>query len=310
MLKWFKHLLLCTPNNIKKRRNQIMKKLSLIIALILLASLTSFAYEDNELMEIAEGGVDESTVLTQQITSTELTVKIIDNYGRAVIEITNHSDQAISTKGLYLSDYYRDLFKWKMPSVIIQAGGRLLVAGYSDENTEVLKRCRSNFEFENTDWVGLVDATGEVVAEWGEKPELIVFMVGAWGWSANDYGVFVYGLIEEAIKVVKNPLSCTIWFYSNVDVPLDWESRRMELALYGGFQTEFDPAVLLLPQTGSTPPLISPVVEGISGWFELNLFDNSVEVGSLLASLTFRSDDVSVVHPHEAIFYFSPPSHC
>jgi hypothetical protein len=71
-----------------------------------------------------------------------------------VIELRNNTENAISTKGLYLSNDDDDLFMWQMPSVIIRPNQTIQINADS-------KRKRTNFELKVGDTLWLVDAGGE-----------------------------------------------------------------------------------------------------------------------------------------------------
>jgi len=60
------------------------------------------------------------------------------------IEITNPTNSAITTKGLYLSNNDEDLLMWQMPSLIIPAGVTVVIR--FDDNPR-LKHTKTNFNF-------------------------------------------------------------------------------------------------------------------------------------------------------------------
>jgi hypothetical protein len=77
-------------------------------------------------------------------------IEIIENDGVDVIRISNDTDNAISGKGLYLSDDTNDLFKWQMPSIIVRSGESILIRSSDDGTTQVLKRAQVNFNITST----------------------------------------------------------------------------------------------------------------------------------------------------------------
>jgi hypothetical protein len=81
------------------------------------------------------------------------TVNVTEGY----IELTNPTDTAISTKGLYLSNNEDDLYMWQMPVVIISPDVPIQIRMYSNNN-QGLKRMQTNFDLEDDDMVWLTDA--------------------------------------------------------------------------------------------------------------------------------------------------------
>jgi hypothetical protein len=93
------------------------------------------------------------------------------------LEITNPADNAVSTKGLYLSaspscDFYLDCldcedidyFQWQMPSVIIRAGQTVRIRADSNTIDVALKRMNTNFNIDFDDKIRLTCAKGEVIS--------------------------------------------------------------------------------------------------------------------------------------------------
>jgi GH35 family endo-1,4-beta-xylanase len=83
------------------------------------------------------------------------------------IELTNPTEGAVSTKGLYLSN--REGVEedgaplWQMPSFIIPAGGTLRIAASGNaQYSQFLKRARANFNLSSS--VRLVDVNGNVLS--------------------------------------------------------------------------------------------------------------------------------------------------
>lgn len=76
------------------------------------------------------------------------------------IELHNPTQNAISTKGLYLSNDDEDFHLWQMPSIIIRAGQAI---GINDVE-HGLKRTQTNFDLSSGDNLRLTDGTGRVLA--------------------------------------------------------------------------------------------------------------------------------------------------
>jgi len=94
------------------------------------------------------------------------------------IEITNPTDRAISTKGLYLSDEHSDAeeyepFAWQMPSFVIQSGLSVRVTTGSEAVYNGLKHMKTNFVLDTVDIVRLYDAAENRLWEFIIKREEI-----------------------------------------------------------------------------------------------------------------------------------------
>ena len=94
-----------------------------------------------------------------------LYIDVIPSAERYQIKITNVSDVAISTKGMYLTDN-NDLFQWQMPSFIIRQGEYILINGTENDFDSVLKRAKTNFNVALIERLLLTDATGNVLSVW------------------------------------------------------------------------------------------------------------------------------------------------
>jgi hypothetical protein len=80
------------------------------------------------------------------------------------IQINNHTDRAVSTKGLFLTDSNSDDWKWQMPSFIIRAGSSVRIkTSDHDAGGLFLKRAQTNFNLGFDERLRLVDAEGTVM---------------------------------------------------------------------------------------------------------------------------------------------------
>ena|GEM_PF-6372178 len=98
----------------------------------------------------------------------EISIFIVEDgdSGNYFIEVLNNTDSAVSTKGMYLTDDWEDLFKWQMPSFIIRPGESISIRDIENNVTPVLKRAVTNFDVSQAEMVCLTDATGEVLSVW------------------------------------------------------------------------------------------------------------------------------------------------
>gem|GEM_PF-4315226 len=86
-----------------------------------------------------------------------LQIIVVDNS----IQIYNPTDNAVSCKGLYITDNYDNTFQWQMPSLIIQAGATIPIGE--------LKRGQVNFDVALAERLYLIEATGDIVDMWERK---------------------------------------------------------------------------------------------------------------------------------------------
>jgi len=100
-------------------------------------------------------------------------VIIID--GNSLIEISNISDETISTKGLYLTDDNDDLFKWQMPSFIIRAGETLIINDINKHavTVPIHKRAEVNFDVKSAEVLRLTSADGITLRCWSDTGECV-----------------------------------------------------------------------------------------------------------------------------------------
>ncbi|MCL1903361.1 MAG: lamin tail domain-containing protein [Oscillospiraceae bacterium] len=82
------------------------------------------------------------------------------------IEIANNTENAISTKGLYLTND-DDLLKWQMPAIIIREGETIRFITEDNNAYFALKRLQTNFNLSVGDVVYLTDATENIIS-WAE----------------------------------------------------------------------------------------------------------------------------------------------
>jgi hypothetical protein len=80
------------------------------------------------------------------------------------IEIGNDTGEAVSTKGLYLSDS-GNLFKWRLPGIVIQPGETVLVKTGSSTTKDTLKRAHAGFGISHGERLRLTDATTGVTLQ-------------------------------------------------------------------------------------------------------------------------------------------------
>ncbi|MCL1904319.1 MAG: leucine-rich repeat protein [Oscillospiraceae bacterium] len=80
------------------------------------------------------------------------------------IKIKNLSNNAISTKGLYLSND-EELLKWQMPAVIIRPGKYIEIITSSSNSNSVLKRMKTNFDLNYGETLRLTYVNEEVISE-------------------------------------------------------------------------------------------------------------------------------------------------
>ena len=88
-------------------------------------------------------------------------INIVDGY----IKLHNPTGNAISCKGLYLTNTDEGLFKWQMPSVIIRPGEYVEIITSSSNRNIRLKRMKINFDLNYGGTLLLTDAKGEVISE-------------------------------------------------------------------------------------------------------------------------------------------------
>ncbi|MCL2071072.1 MAG: chitobiase/beta-hexosaminidase C-terminal domain-containing protein [Oscillospiraceae bacterium] len=82
-----------------------------------------------------------------------------------VVEVSNISSKAISTKGLYLTDDHEEPFKWAMPSFIIRPNDSIMISGLNVAPVRI-KRGRVNFDIALAGRIRLIDANGDVIVSW------------------------------------------------------------------------------------------------------------------------------------------------
>jgi endoglucanase len=95
----------------------------------------------------------------------EFVIEIVAASGKDVIKLHNLSENAVSTKGFYISDD-DDEFKWQMPAFIIGAGESVLIDGGETDSGNVSKRMKTNFNASQTIILYLNDTAGNTVAYW------------------------------------------------------------------------------------------------------------------------------------------------
>lgn len=158
------------------------------------------------------------TPLSASTATNTLAINVVHFNGNAVIEITNPTDRAISCKGMYLTDDPDDLFKWQMPSVIVREES-VFVRGDSDSETPVLKRMTANFEVESAERILLVDAGGNVIAEWFREHEGYL-VIPEWGvkFTIPDTITDVRYFIDNDIAYFfAKPVGANLEFASDLD---------------------------------------------------------------------------------------------
>jgi len=79
------------------------------------------------------------------------------------IELSNPTENSISTKGLYLSNDDEDLFMWQMPVFIIRPSMTIRIKTSSNNDDSFIKRMQTNFDLAVNDKLRLTDATGKVL---------------------------------------------------------------------------------------------------------------------------------------------------
>jgi hypothetical protein len=102
----------------------------------------------------------------QEPSADGIIIDVVSSSGNSLIEISNLTDNAISTKGLYLTDDEDDLFRWQMPAFIIKPGESILFRGAENSLTPVLKRAQVNFDVSAAENLSLADAAENIVACW------------------------------------------------------------------------------------------------------------------------------------------------
>jgi hypothetical protein len=98
------------------------------------------------------------------IPSDNLYISTVNSANGGWLEIHNPTDQAISCKGLYLSNYGQDLRMWQMPSVIIRSGQTVRVRANSNNVDAVLKRMTTNFDIDVGSTIYLSDSSGQIIS--------------------------------------------------------------------------------------------------------------------------------------------------
>lgn len=81
------------------------------------------------------------------------------------LEIHNPTNEAISCKGLHLSNDEQDLQIWQMPAVIIKAGDTVRIRANSNNICVTLKRMITNFNINIGDTIILINASGDILSE-------------------------------------------------------------------------------------------------------------------------------------------------
>jgi hypothetical protein len=80
------------------------------------------------------------------------------------IELRNPTGNAISGRGLFLTNSEDDLLMWQMPAVIVRANETVRVVSDNGNSSAVLKRMQTNFNFRVGDTLYLSNANGEILS--------------------------------------------------------------------------------------------------------------------------------------------------
>ena len=81
------------------------------------------------------------------------------------IRLKNPNAEAVSLKGLYLSDDPEQLTRWEIPSVKIEAGGDLLIVMKNNKSESALMQLQMSFSLKKGETLYLSDADGVILAE-------------------------------------------------------------------------------------------------------------------------------------------------
>jgi hypothetical protein len=105
-----------------------------------------------------------TTVELHFVKSPDATLRItaISAAGGDWLEIHNPADTALTTRGLYLSDN-SNLFRFRVPAVIIRPGETVRFATSANESLEPLKHCRTNFNLSFRETLRLTASDGTVL---------------------------------------------------------------------------------------------------------------------------------------------------
>ena len=112
--------------------------------------------------------------------SDNLNIDVVKVGGADVIKISNPTNTAISTKGLYITNDSNDPFKWQMPAIIIR-DEEVIVRSDNDSATPAHKRMQVNFNISGAESIYLFDALGNRIAEWGHSLEKEYLIIPEWG---------------------------------------------------------------------------------------------------------------------------------
>jgi hypothetical protein len=227
----------------------------LTLAVMVLMTAPTTIAEDTEVAE--DSVVATSEPIVQATASTDnlyiSTVNPTENGGW--LEISNPTDHALSTKGLYLSNDDEDLFLWQMPAVIIREGQTVRVAMNSNGTCEVLKRLRTNFDIADGDTVRLNDVHGELLSEvvGSDEPRLLSSIIFRTG-DMEQIGDYAWGFTPQVpisfiIPNDQNIESVEFWCDDAQDLLMAFPNERLVITLEGWNQ-----GISLYFTTGTTPP--------------------------------------------------------
>ncbi|MCL1904394.1 MAG: right-handed parallel beta-helix repeat-containing protein [Oscillospiraceae bacterium] len=105
---------------------------------------------------------------TTQPPQSSLILDVVQDKGNDLIKVTNITDKAFYLRGFYITDDDGELFKWKIPSLIVRAGEFVLIKTV-DGLSDVLKRAEVTFDVSLTEELWLSAANEEVVAYWNRE---------------------------------------------------------------------------------------------------------------------------------------------
>lgn len=104
-------------------------------------------------------------VVVKRIKDDGLKISRIYNKGsNEWVEIHNPTNEAISTKGLYLSDNPGKLDKWAFPTTTINPGESLLLVGKNNRKSYALKRISYDFGIKTGETIFLSKANREIIS--------------------------------------------------------------------------------------------------------------------------------------------------
>jgi hypothetical protein len=95
------------------------------------------------------------------LASGHLQITAIKSGDQGFIELKNHTNRALSTAGLYLSDSNSNLQKWPMPDLTVPPNGTLLINTL--DNSQPADRPQANFNLSLGERLRLSDAQGNVL---------------------------------------------------------------------------------------------------------------------------------------------------